>query len=271
MTDFSMKRDFGPTPNYPRVKEFKRKQDVFFCLAGPCSVESDTQIRSIAKVVAAAGATHLRGGLFRAGTYPGQVFGLVEPTLIKAFYDAAKDCGLKTVIEILDYHPAMMEKIWNYADCFQIGCRSMQNYSLLKIAGMSGKPVFLKRSQGGTIDEFLGAAEHLLSAGCQNLCLIERGSSGTAKHVRWDLSISMIPAVKAITEIPILVDPSHGTGRRDLVIPMAKAGIAAGADGLLVEVHPAPEQSISDADQAIDFNSFNELMKQINIMRRLPK
>lgn len=143
----------------------------------------------------------------------------------------------------------------------------MQNYSLIRKLAKLGKPIFLKRSPGATIDEWLGAAEHILTEGNGRPILIERGSATNANHVRWDLSISMIPAVKALTQIPIVVDAAHGTGRRDLVEPMTLAGVAAGADGCLVEVHPTPEKSLSDADQAITPDAFDSLMTKVKKIR----
>lgn len=265
MTDFAFRRTWGPKPKYERVLKYKRYDMNPIFVAGPCSVENEQQIFSLARLVADMGATHLRGGLFRAGTYPGNNFGLVDIDLVKAYHQAAKDNGLKNIIEILDYR--QIELLIEYADCFQVGARSQQNYTLLRELGKTWKTIFLKRNTGCTIDEWLGSAEHLLAAG--NCCpvLIERGSSTHMNHVRWDLSISTIPAVKAITDIPIIVDASHGTGRRDLVEPMTLAGIAAGADGCLVEVHNDPENSLSDPDQAITPGAYDELMAKIRAVK----
>lgn len=271
---FAKRRTWGPKPNYPLVESYLRPTfpyPLFFVLAGPCSVESEEQIRHVAKVVSAYGATHLRGGVFRAGTYPGKNFGLVDDSLLKAFQKAAHDFGLRNIIEVLDYSEEALEKVSKFADCLQVGCRQMQNYTLLRKVGRMGRTVFLKRHPGATIDEWLGAAEHLLAAGNCEPVLIERGSATNATHVRWDLSISMIPAVQAITSIPILVDGSHGTGRRDLVEPMTLAGVAAGADGVLVETHPDPERSLSDADQAIGLDAFVSLMDKVNVFKELRK
>ena len=205
MNEFAMRRKWGPTPKLDRVMDYERPLDdnPFMVLAGPCSVETEEQINAVADRVAGAGATHLRGGLFRAGTYPGSTFGLVSDHLIASFYEAAKARGLLTVIEILDYHAAPLARVLPYADCVQVGARQMQNYRLLRILGETDKRVFLKRNPGATIDEWLGAAEHLLVNGSCHPALIERGSASSSGHVRWDLSISMIPAVQAITRIPI--------------------------------------------------------------------
>lgn len=268
-SEFSQRRTWGPKPNYPLVQEYRPPKDQkFILIAGPCSVESAEQIEEVARYVSARGATHLRGGVFRAGTYPGDNFGLVDEKLLEAYANAAKKNGLKNIIEVLDYSPGALEIVNRYADCLQIGCRQMQNYSLLRKVAAYGKQTFLKRHPGATIDEWLGAAEHLLRGGsfCDPV-LIERGSSSHSNHVRWDLSISMIPAVQQLTQIPILVDGSHGTGRRDLVSAMTLAGVAAGADGCLIETHPNPSQSLSDADQALGLEEFSALVTKINLVR----
>lgn len=264
MNSFATRRNWGPDPKYPRVIAYKRPRDHHFkIIAGPCSVESPEQIKTLAQSVALAGATHLRGGLFRAGTYPGSNFGLVDKSIIEAFSSAGRENGLKTVIEVLDYTEYALDRVAKAADVFQVGCRQMQNYTLLRSLGAYHKPVFLKRHPGATIDEWLGAAEHLLASGVEDVTLIERGSSTQARHVRWDLSISIIPAVRALSEIPVVCDPSHGTGRRDLVWSMALAGVAAGAEGVLIETHFDPEHSLSDADQAIHPEEFRRLVERI--------
>lgn len=273
MESFAKRRTWGPLPRYPLVDAYVPPKDQkFIVIAGPCSVESAEQITHVAKVVSSLGATHLRGGVFRAGTYPGPNFGLIDRALIEAFAQAAKSNGLKCIIEVLDYSETMLATIADYADCFQIGCRSMQNYTLLRKVGAYGRQTFLKRHPGTTIDEFLGAAEHLLTASAYcDPVLIERGSSTHMNHVRWDLSLSIIPAVQEITDIPILCDASHGTGRRDLVEPMTLAGVAAGADGILVETHPDPEKSLSDADQAVGLDTFMSIMSNVTAIRKVLK
>jgi 3-deoxy-7-phosphoheptulonate synthase len=276
MNEFAARRTWGPTPKYERVKAYEPPKlseseqngsdREFFIISGPCSVETPEQIFEIAKIVACNGATYLRGGVYRAGTYPGANFGLVNTTLLSAYQAAAHSYGIENIIEVLDIR--LIETLDKYADCFQVGCRQMQNYSLLRELAQSKKKVFLKRSPGATLDEFLGSAEHLLTGNCEPI-LIERGSSTHANHVRWDLSISMIPAIQQITKMPIICDASHGTGRRDLVTPMALAGVAAGADGLLIEVHTTPEKSLSDADQAITPSEFKSLMTKVNTIKEL--
>lgn len=267
--DFAHQRSYGPTPNYPLVKAYERKSEEFVFISGSCSVESSAQVIAMSAIAKNAGATHLRGGIFKAGTYPSDKFkfGWIDEEIIKSFHEAAQTNGLKNIIEVLDYSDESFELINKYCDCFQVGARAMQNYSLLTKLGQYGKPVFLKRNTGSTIDELLGAAEYLLKYGVKELYLIERGSSTFLNHVRWDLSISMIPAIKQICEIPVIVDASHGTGRRDLVSQMTLAGVAAGAAGCLVECHYDPDASISDAEQAIDPQSLYKLSEKINKLR----
>ncbi len=271
MNQFSMRRTWGPEPKFERVLQYMPTNYKFTVIAGPCSVESVDQIHAIAKEVASTGATHLRGGVFRAGTYPGKNFGLINSDLIHQYYLAAQENGLLNIVEVLNYDIDDLNFLEDLADCFQVGARSMQNYQLLNILGQYGKPIFLKRHPGCSIDEWLGAAEYLLSRGAKEIYLIERGSVSHMKHVRWDLSISAIAAVREICKIPVIVDASHGTGRRDLVAPMTLAGVAAGADGVLVETHTDPENSLSDADQAIHPIDFYNLMLKVKKVREAIK
>lgn len=199
----------------------------------------------------------MRGGVFRAGTYPPSLFGL-QSELLKHWSFIAKQYNLKIIVEVLDY--TQLETLDDYADAFQVGARAMQNYTLLRLLSNQNKTVSIKRHPGATLDEFLGACEYLLSGkGHTSPILIERGSSTHMRHVRWDLSVSTIAAIKRLTQVPIIVDASHGSGRRDLVESLTLSGIAAGADGFLVEVHPDPERSLSDADQAISIDGFDRL------------
>lgn len=258
---FAMRRTWGPTPNYPHVLNYRHPvKKEMICVAGPCSIESEEQAKGIANFVFGR-ATHFRGGTFRAGTYPPKEFGFSSDKAkwLEAAAKKANGYGMPYVIEWLGMDEIDLLVIGTNA-CIQIGARQMQNYEKLKMAASTKKPVFLKRHPGSTLDEFLGAAEYLLKYGCKELYLIERGSSSHMSHVRWDLSISIIPAIHAINpELQIIVDASHGTGRRDLVEPMTLAGLAAGANGFLVEVHPEPEKSLSDADQAFPLDRFHEL------------
>lgn len=269
--DFKDKRSFGPTPKYPLVEQYKRPSDKFVVISGPCFLESEELAWDMAKKVSERGATHFRSGVYRAGTYPPDNFGLIDEHLLKVHSEAAHFYGLKNVMDVLDYSPTVMHLFNKYADVFQVGARAMQNYRLLTEVSKYGKPIFLKRGVGNTLDEWLGAAEYLLknSSNLAEIYLIERGGVSYLNHVRWDLSISLIPAVKAICDLPVIVDASHGTGRRDLVEPMSLAGVAAGADGVLVEVHPTPEKSLSDSEQAITPESFSKLTNKINKLRKV--
>lgn len=264
---FAFRRVWGPVPNYPFVEKYVSPYKELITVAGPCSVESPEQIHIIAQALKPLGIQYLRGGVFRAGTYPRAPFGWVEESLIAEFGRAAFENGMKCVIEVLDYHPDSFKMITKYADAFQVGARQMQNYTLLKVLAQQKRPVFLKRNMGATLDEFLGAAEYILREKKADVVLIERGSSTHMNHVRWDLSLSIIPAIKAISNVPVIVDASHGTGRRDLVEPMTLAGIAAGASGFLVEVHPDPENSLSDADQAYPLDKFGSLVNKARNIR----
>lgn len=256
---FATKRVWGPEPRYPLVLSVPRGKREFIAIAGPCSIENEKQVESIAKVITHAGCNYMRGGVFRAGTYPpaSGEFGLNRKAM-GDFFSIAKSYGLKTVMEVLD-----VRQIWEMpADVLQVGARHMQDYVLLNELSKSNKPVILKRNMGATLDEFLGAAEYLLQRGKRDIILCERGSATHMNHVRWDLSISLIAAIKRMTGLPIIVDASHGTGRRDIVLAMTLAGIAAGADGYVVEVHPSPEKSLSDADQALPLRAYPELHRK---------
>lgn len=273
--NFDAKRVWGPDPKYPKTINYpkERSQKWLYLerkgpfleqkplvIAGPCSIENPEQIRAIARVLAGK-ANFMRGGVFRAGTYPPAEFGLRKDLLVE-WYHIAKGYGLKLIVEILDYR--QIEQIDPFCDAFQVGARAQQNYTLLKELSNQNKPVTLKRHPGCKLDEFLGSCEYLLSGkGYPQPILIERGSVSHMNHCRWELSISVIAAIKQMTSIPILVDASHAAGRRDLVIPLTKAGLAAGADGFLMEIHPNPAESISDADQAISLEDFESFYEQI--------
>lgn len=268
MTNFSQKRTWGPDPIYPKVCGFVApNSESLISIAGPCSIEGHEQMDRIIPVLQSTKTTYARGGVYRAGTYPRQdgVFGLQE-RLLHEWHRRCSLAGLKTIVEILDIR--QIEAIDAYADAFQVGARHTQDYALLKELSRTKKTVTLKRAVGATLDEFLGAAEYLLHGPCRPT-LIERGSATHMNHVRWDLSISLIAAVKRITGVPVLVDASHGTGRRDLVFPMTMAGVAAGADGFLVEVHPEPEKSLSDADQAYPLDAYPDLLWRAGLVKKL--
>ena len=232
-------------------------------VAGPCAVESETQALEIAREVCAAGAALYRGGAFKPRTSPYSFQGLGEPGL-KILKKVREETGLPIVTEVLDTETA--ELVAEYADCLQIGARNMQNFALLKKVGRMRKPVLLKRAMSATIEEFLLSAEYLLSEGNYEVILCERGVRTFANHTRNTLDLSVVPYVKRISHLPILVDPSHGTGKRLKVLPMSRAAVAAGSDGLLIEVHNHPEAALSDGPQALLPDMFARLMDEIRLL-----
>jgi len=229
-------------------------------IAGPCAVESLEQTVTIAKAVKELGADLLRGGAYKPRTSPYSFQGLGLEGL-KILAAAREASGLPVVTEVLD--TATVDLVAEYADCLQIGARNMQNFELLKRAGQTGKPVLLKRGMSATLEEFLLAAEYLMSEGNPNVVLCERGMRTFTDYTRNTLDLSVVPAVERLSHLPILVDPSHGTGRRDKVVPMSRAAVAVGADGLAVEVHHKPEEALSDGPQALTPDMFAELMEQV--------
>jgi 3-deoxy-7-phosphoheptulonate synthase len=235
-------------------------------IAGPCAVESETQTLTIAGRVAEAGADFLRAGAFKPRTSPYSFQGLGEPGL-KILARAREATGLPVVTEAVD--EASMSLVEEYADAVQIGTRNMQNFSLLKRAGRSRLPIFLKRGMSATLDEFLMAAEYIVSEGNTRVFLCERGVRTFGDHTRNTLDLAAVPAVKSLSHLPILVDPSHGTGRRDKVIPMSRAAVAAGADGIMVEVHHEPEKALSDGPQSILPDQLVSLIRDIRALAPL--
>ncbi len=217
-------------------------------MAGPCAVENAQQLRTVAREAARAGATMLRGGAFKPRSSPYSFQGLGVPGL-ELLDEAREDTGLPIVTEVME--PAFVEIVAAHADMLQIGCRNMQNFPLLKAVGRAGKPVLLKRGFSATIEEWLLSAEYILSEGNPNVVLCERGLRSFDPHTRNLLDLSCVPLLGMLTHLPVVVDPSHSTGRRELVAPMAHAAVAAGADGLLVDVHHQPDQAMCDGDQAI--------------------
>ena len=229
-------------------------------IGGPCAVESEEQALEVGLAVRAAGATLYRGGAFKPRTSPYSFQGLGQEGL-KILSKVREETGLPIVTEVLDTET--VELVAEYADCLQVGARNMQNFSLLKKLGKTRKPVLLKRGMSATIEEFLLSAEYLLSEGNYQVILCERGVRTFADHTRNTLDLSVVPYVQRISHLPILVDPSHGTGKRQKVIPLSRAAIAVGADGLIVEVHPHPELALSDGPQALPPEMFAELMNQV--------
>ncbi|MDQ2857237.1 MAG: 3-deoxy-7-phosphoheptulonate synthase [Candidatus Eremiobacteraeota bacterium] len=228
--------------------------------AGPCAVESSEQLETTAVAVARAGANILRGGAFKPRTSPYAFQGLGEEGL-KYLRSAADASGLAVVTEVLD--PRDVELVAGYADILQIGARNMQNFTLLREVGGAHRPVLLKRGIAATIDEWLMAAEYVYAAGNHDVVLCERGIRSYDNHTRNLLDLAAVPVVQALTHLPVIVDPSHGTGVRALVAPMSLAAVAAGADGLIVEVHPNPAVAYSDGPQSLTLPSFEELMERL--------
>jgi len=234
-------------------------------MAGPCAVESEVQILGIAGTLRDLGVTVLRGGAFKPRTSPYSFHGLGLDGL-KLLAKARDETGMAIVTEALD--APGVDLVAEYADIIQIGARNMQNYPLLRRAGQAGKPVLLKRGLSATIDELLLAAEYLLAEGNDQVILCERGVRSFDNHTRNLLDLTAIPVVKGLSHLPIIADPSHGTGVRAKVIPMARAAVAAGADGLMVEVHPDPPRAMSDGAQSLYPDQFAELMEQIRVIAR---
>ena len=230
-------------------------------IAGPCAIESHEQAFTIAAAVRAAGARLFRGGAYKPRTSPYSFQGLGKEGL-KILAEVRAEFGLKIVTEAVDHET--LDLVEEYADVIQIGARNMQNFSLLKRTGKSSRPVLLKRGISATLDEFLMAAEYILSEGNYNVILCERGVRTFVDHTRNTLDLSVIPAVQRLSHLPIIADPSHGTGRREKVLPLSRAAIAVGADGLIVEVHHKPEEALSDGNQSILPGELRELMGEIS-------
>jgi 3-deoxy-7-phosphoheptulonate synthase len=231
--------------------------------AGPCSVESREQIFCVAEHVAKAGAKILRGGAFKPRTSPYAFQGMGEPGL-KLMREAADKFRLFTVSEVMD--PSQIPMMMQYVDMFQVGARNMQNYHLLRALGEIRKPVLLKRGLSATMEELLLSAEYILSGGNYNVVLCERGIRTFETYTRNTFDLAAIPVIKKLSHLPIVGDPSHATGRRDKVPPMARAAVAAGADGLLIEVHNDPDRALSDGAQSLEPSTFNQLMAELRII-----
>ena len=254
-------REVKPEPTVIRVGSLAVGNHHIGMIAGPCSVESEEQTLSTARAIKAAGATALRGGAFKPRTSPYSFQGMKEDGL-KILAAARDETGLAVVTEVVA--EADVDLVARYADVLQIGARNMQNYRLLEAVGEAGRPVVLKRGASATLDELLLAAEYILNAGNPDVMLCERGIRTFETHTRFSLTLATVPYLHDRTHLPILVDPSHGTGHTNLVPRMAAAAIAAGADGLMVEVHPDPETALSDGYQSLTFTQFEEMMVLCN-------
>src|SRR5580704_7739717 len=229
-------------------------------VAGPCGIETREQAFAVAERVHRAGAQFFRGGAYKPRTSPYAFQGLGEEGL-RIMAEIRQQFGLKIITEAVDYES--LDLVDEYADVIQIGARNMQNFSLLKRAGRAKKPVLLKRGMSATLEEFLMAAEYILSEGNYNVALCERGVRTFADHTRNTLDLSLVPAVQRLSHLPIFVDPSHGTGKRNKVTPLSRAAVAVGADGLMVEVHHKPDEALSDGPQSLFPDQFDELMVQV--------
>lgn len=229
-------------------------------IAGPCAVESHDQMFAAAKAVAESGARFFRGGAFKPRTSPYAFQGMGEAGL-QILAEVREEFGLNIVTEAMDEHG--VDAVEKYGDCIQIGARNMQNFSLLKYVGKTRKPVLLKRGLSATLDELLLAAEYVMSEGNYDVILCERGIRTFADHARNTMDLSIVPAVKKLSHLPIIVDPSHGTGHNYMVEPLALAGIAVGADGLIIEIHPKPETALCDGAQALRLDQYAELYRRV--------
>lgn len=253
-------REFQPDDTRIAFGDVTIGPDTLTVMAGPCAVENMEQLREAAYEVKKGGAQFLRGGAFKPRTSPYDFQGLAEDGL-RMLRRAADETGLKVVTEIVNIND--IDLVDKYADMFQIGARNMQNFQLLKAVGRVQKPVLLKRGLSATISEWLNAAEYILAEGNRNVVLCERGIRTYETFTRNTLDLSAVAAVKELSHLPIIVDPSHGTGRWQMVTPMARAAIAAGADGLIIEVHPHPEAALSDGDQSLTPKNFQKTMDEV--------
>jgi 3-deoxy-7-phosphoheptulonate synthase len=234
-------------------------------MAGPCSIENEAQMFETAERVKAAGASFLRGGAFKPRSSPYSFQGMGIPGL-KLMYDAARAHGLLVLSEVMEI--SQIESMLPYVDCFQVGARNMQNFNLLRELGAARKPVLLKRGIAATIEELLLSSEYIMSGGNYKVVLCERGIRTYETATRNTMDISAIPVVKKLSHLPIVGDPSHGTGHRDMVAPMARAAVAAGADGILVEVHPNADKATSDAAQTLYPDQFEKLMNELRVIAK---
>lgn len=261
-------RLFHPENTVVDVNGVKIGDGSMTMMAGPCSIESLDQIRECARIAKAGGATILRGGAFKPRTSPYAFQGLEEEGL-KYIRQAADELDMQVITEVMD--EANLELVAKYSDILQIGARNMQNFKLLQAVGKTGKPIGLKRGIAGTIDEWLNAVEYIAAQGNFNVIFIERGIRTYETATRNTLDLSAVPLIKKLSHFPIIVDPSHGVGIWDLVPPMARAGVASGADGLIVEIHPDPANAWSDGPQSLNEKTYLRMMKEVHIIEKAMK
>jgi len=259
-------KDLRPEKSVIKVGNAAIGGDELAIIAGPCAVETVEQVFKVAEYVAQSGAKFFRGGAFKPRTSPYAFQGKGEDGL-KILAEVREQYGLNIVTEAMDERG--VDLVEKYGDCIQIGARNMQNFSLLKYVGQMRKPVLLKRGLSATLDEFLLAAEYIMAEGNYDVILCERGIRTFGTHARNTMDLSIVPAVQKMTHLPIIVDPSHGTGRNYMVNPMARAGVAVGADGLIIEVHPCPEEALCDGAQALTPEQYTELYAQIKAIHEI--
>jgi len=253
-------KDLRPEKSVVKIGNAEIGGDQLAIIAGPCAIENRQQVFSVAKAVAESGARFFRGGAFKPRTSPYAFQGMGEDGL-KILADVRDEYDLNIVTEAMDEHG--VDLVEKYGDCVQIGARNMQNFSLLKYVGQTRKPVLLKRGLSATLDELLLAAEYIMAEGNYDVILCERGIRTFAAHARNTLDLSIVPAIHNVSHLPVIVDPSHGTGRNYMVNPMARAGVAVGADGLIIEVHSNPEQALCDGAQALTPVQYLELVREV--------
>jgi 3-deoxy-7-phosphoheptulonate synthase len=261
-------REFKKDHSIIRINGLEIGGDEFIVMAGPCSVESEKQIMETAEAVAAAGARALRGGAFKPRTSPYDFQGL-EKEGLKLLRKAKEATGLAIITEIMSDRD--VELVAEYTDCMQVGARNMQNFALLKSLGSCGRPVLLKRGMSSTIKELLMSAEYIVAHGNPNVLLCERGIRTFETVTRNTCDIAAIPVLNEMTHLPVILDPSHATGKRSLVPAVSRAGVAIGADGLILEVHPCPEKAVSDGAQSLTLQGFRDLMRDLAPYIRLWK
>ncbi|MCK5653816.1 MAG: 3-deoxy-7-phosphoheptulonate synthase [Dehalococcoidia bacterium] len=253
-------REFQPQDTVIKVGDVTIGGEVLVVMAGPCAVETEEQLLEAARAVKAAGAKILRGGAFKPSTSPYSFRGLGQDGL-DLLAQARQETGMPIITEVMT--PQDVELVSRYADILQVGARNMQNFTLLDEVGKTQKPVMLKRGMSATIQEWLLSAEYILAQGNRQVMLCERGIRTFETYTRNTMDISAIPIIKKLSHLPIIADPSHGTGKWHLVTPLSLAAVAAGADGLMIEVHPRPDQALKDGAQSLTFDNFQQLMAQV--------
>ncbi len=253
-------RDLRPEKSVVKVGNATIGGPELAIIAGPCAIENEKQVFAVAKTVAESGSRFFRGGAFKPRTSPYAFQGLGEVGL-KMLAEVRDQYGLNIVTEAMDEHG--VDAVEKYGDCIQIGARNMQNFSLLRYIGKTRKPILLKRGLSATLDELMLAAEYIMAEGNYDVILCERGIRTFATHARNTMDLSIVPALHRATHLPVIVDPSHGTGHNYMVTPLARAGVAVGADGLIIEVHPCPEEALCDGAQALTPGQYLELVEQV--------